>query len=723
MSGDAQWTTESEANWIMIPTDTADRIRKQKEQARIRRARYESAHPKRKHGARSGTPRPKLIDREFVVWDGEGPKDAGYALLGNSLGDEICAPYLRTRDCLDHILRCEESNPDSIHVGFGFNYDVSNILRELPWRNLAALHTHGGTIWGEYELEHIPHKWFKVKRGNVVAKIYDIRSFFAGGLTSVLEEWEIGPWKDSKSTPASVADSNPISTPARPDSETHKVTHVPTMAEMSSMSERQMVTTFKRLRSEFLWKDIDQIKTYMRLELKYTKALMERVRTVFNDAGYLPTSWHGPGALARMAFTRHKVYDAMCVTPPDVQIAARAAFAGGRFELVRAGLFTERIYVADQNSAYPFFATLVPNLNRGKWRRGRNYEPGKFAIYRIRYQSTPDPFRVYPLFQRGNDGSVSWPYRTEGWYWAPEAALVATDPDAEFLEALIFDEDNVNDRPFAFLREYYRRRQFLKRLGNPAEYTFKLIINSIYGQLAQRTGWDKKQWKAPRSHQLEWAGFITSGCRAESYRVALACGDKLISIDTDGVSASCPIPIPAHECGEELGQWKLDEYQEGIFWQSGIYSLKTSTGWTKAKTRGIPKGSYTAEQLIECIRTGEPLRLEKKVFITYGLAGNGRRDDLNTWQTEPHEFVLGGGGKRVHNTRRCNKICDGQIHRLGMLNVLYGPDSNPESRPHYLPWLDRTDRLFAEFKRELDDWTWYDQNHLDPDDEWVRSYT
>lgn len=673
------------SDWVMVETSVAERYRLQAEKARLRRARYEYTHPSRNRGG-SGTPRTPMADKPFIIWDGEGPQDTGYSLLGNSEGMEICYPKLRTEDCLNLIIETEQLYPDAIHIGFGFNYDVSNILWELPWRHFAALHKFGSTIWKDWEIQHIPHKWFKVKHGQVVAKIFDVRSYFSGGLVSVLSEWAIGPWGN----------------------------------EAGYAAERHMVEQFKKRRAEFMFAEIGEIAKYMRLELKYTKLLMEQLRVVFGDAGYLPRSWHGPGALARMALARHHVYDAMAETPIDVRMAAQMAFAGGRFEPCLAGHIKGKVYVADLNSAYPYFATFLPNLNRGTWRRGRNYEPGKFAVYKIRYEGKPDAFGIYPLFRRMGNGNVVWPYRTEGWFWAPEAALVASDKSATFLEALVFDEDDVNDRPFAWLNEYYRRRKILKNAGNPAQWTFKLIINAVYGQLAQRAGWDRKHYSAPKSHQLEWAGFITSGCRARVYAAARKCGDKLVSIDTDGITSLAPIDVDS--VGDSFGQWELDEYDDGIFWQSGIYMLKSGTKWIKAKMRGIPKGSYTAEQLLDAMDKNEPLRLNKKVFITYGLALLGQRDKLNTWQTEPHEFTFGGTGKRFHWARTCRRTCHGGIHRLGMPQLLYGPYSDMESKRHYLPWLDGTERELADTKHLIEDMTLFDQNHLDDDEAWVREY-
>jgi hypothetical protein len=655
------------AEFIMIPTATVLREQEAKQRADLRRARYEHKRPPR-------TNHHKI--KPFCMWDGEGPRDAGYALFGNSLGLEICHPFLDAHECLNLITKTGEQYPDYAHISFGFNYDVSMILGKLPFRHLTALHDFNKTIWEGWELEHIPHKWFRVKRGGVVVKIFDIRSFFAGAYVPALRAFNVG-----------------------------------------TEQELAILEAEKARRSEFLWSEIEEIREYFRLELKLGPLLGEKLRETFSAAGYNLQSWHGPGALARMALRRHKVYHAMAESPPPVKDAARYAFAGGRFEMVQAGHAQEPIFNADIHSAYPAFATGLPNLARGQWRHGREYEPGKFAVYHIRYESKPDPFRLFPLFRRLADSTVVWPYRVEGWYWAPEAELVAGDREAVFIESWVFDEDDSTDRPFAWLGEYYRRRQLLKEVGNAAEYTYKLVINSVYGQLAQRTGWDRVRLRPPRSHQLEWAGYITSACRASVYRAGRECNSLLVSVDTDGIyTTSRPPEVPV---GEALGEWELSRYDDGIFWQSGIYMLKRGDEWVKAKTRGIPKGSYTAEDLLEAIRQDQPLRLTKKVFVTYGLAQS-RPDELNTWVDEPHEFAFGGKGKRLHWPRACARVC-GKLHRLGIPQVLFGPDQDCKSYPHFLPWLANDPAMLSQ-KEIMDSVSVFDANHLSQGDEWVRSY-
>lgn len=653
------------------------------EKERARKRRYESRRPKRSGNRHKTVPN---AERPFIMWDGEGPQDAGYALFGSSDGDEICHPFLSTVECLDLILSCETRNPDAVHIAFGFNYDASMILKDLPWRCLNALKVYCATLWNGYEIEHIPNKWFKVRKDGVTAQIFDIRNFFAGSYVAALESLGVG-------TPAEI----------------------------------QKLTAEKLRRDKFLFAEISDIRQYWKLELRFGPILAEKLRGAFLGAGFDLRSWHGPGALARLAMDKHHVSDAMAVSPVDVQIAARYAFAGGRFEMPRGGHVKGTVYNADLRSAYPGYARQLPNLSRGRWRRGICYEPGKFGVYHIQYRaSIRDPLKPYPLFRRGVDGTVSWTSAVDGWYWAPEAALVAGDNDATFLESWVFDEDDETDRPFAWIEEYYERRALLKRMGNPLELTFKLILNSIYGQLAQRAGWDRKRRRAPRTHQLEWAGYITSACRAAVYTAALGCGDGLISIDTDGVYSMSPVPVVP---GPRLGEWELNEYAEGIFWQSGIYALRTTTrGWEKGRTRGIPKGSYEPAELLDCLARDIPLRLSVNTFIGYGLALNGQQERLNTWIREPHEIIFGGQGKRYHNVPyycargKCNNG-GGGADRSGSAVHHFIPQMeirpDPHSQPHYLPWLDN-DPLTETNKNLVADYQAYNVNDLEPDDEWVR---
>lgn len=610
----------------------------------------------------------------FIFWDGEGPQDTMYSLFGNSEGDEICYPKLKTIDCLNLIIECGTAKPKSIHCWFGGNYDASMILKDLGWRRLRQLFDSASVVWKGYRIGYVPGKWMSVSNGKVTVKIFDVFSFFACSFIKALQKFNIG-------TPEEMA----------------------------------ILTTEKARRSKFLYSEIVEIAKYMRLELKLGVELMNSLRATFQDAGFNVKSWHGPGALARMALNRHHVRDAMAESPTDVKLAAMYAFAGGRFEMVRGGWYDSTIYNADLRSAYPHFARYLPNLARGKWRYTHRYESGKFGVYHIDYHArNRNSGRIYPLFRRLDDGTVTWCADTEGWYWAPEAELVHDDKDATIEEGWVFDEDDETDRPFAWIEEYFRKREFLKSIGSAAEFTFKLIINSVYGQLAQRTGWDKRNRKPPRYHQLEWAGYITSSCRAELYKLARTCGETLVSIDTDGVYASSVLPVHPTT---GLGGWEVSTYTSGVFWQSGIYSLRDDTDWTKTKSRGIPKGDFSGEYLRSLVleSIAKPLILSKNVFNGFRACITGRFDELNTWSEQTIEYKFGGDGKRYHNEYRCPDHCpnrDKGMHEFTLMPVRPGM-----SKPHSLPWVGA--QLPGRLDHEM--MVAFDRNDLDEDDRWVLS--
>lgn len=688
--------------YIELPRAVYERQLAIRTQDRLRRARYLGKHPREDRTneyASNNARREKIatddrLSRLFIFWDGESPQDSGYSFFANSVGYELLHPYLSTEECFQLIMDTALEYPKAIHVSFGFNLDVSFMVKDMPRMQLSALHHYNATIWKDWQIEHIPHKWFSLRNGDVHVKIYDYHTFFPGSYTKALIDFGVG-----------------------------------------TREERARIAQEKARRSEFLWRDIAEIADYCRLELKLGPLLGNALRdALYAGSNYVPKSWHGPGAIARMALERHKVYDAMAKCPAPVRVATQYAFAGGRFEQLIAGHAERTVYEADINSAYPYYAaTLLPNLAKGKWRKGRNYEPGKFGVYHIRYNAEPDRYRLYPLFRRDADKTVCWPNEVDGWYWAPEAELVADDKDAKFKEAWIFDEDDDSDRPFAFLADYYLHRKAADRAGSIAAYTFKILINAIFGQLAQRAGWNREKNMPPKSHQLEWAGTITSACRAAVYRAAIQCGEDLVSIHTDSVQSFRPLDFLA--TGSALGEWKLTKFSEGIFWQSGVYYLREDLGypeglgygWCKAKTRGIPKGAYTPEDLLHSLKAKESLRISKKVFVTYGLADAGQYDKMNTWQLEPHELEFGGTGKRMHQETgiggisHCAEVCSlipgGDLHRLvqydfeGLLNGV-------KSHKHHLPWLDGEDKAISEF----DDMIMFDADHLDPEEEWIREY-
>jgi hypothetical protein len=163
-----------------------------------------------------------------------------------------------------------------------------------------------------------------------------------------------------------------------------------------------------------------------------------------------------------------------------------------------------------------------------------------------------------------------------------------------------------------------------------------------------------------------------------------------------------------------LGQWKTEVYEDGVFWQSGVYGLYRDGEWIKAKTRGIPKGKYKPEDLVRLVAEGaREFVVNQPRFIGYGAAFQGQYEKLNVWVTEPQTYTFGGDGATTHRQRECHKTCDGSgIHRLKnnfpIMSIQEYADGKGthESAPHFLPWEDNSQEMTEHMGTE-DDYTYY----------------
>ncbi len=628
---------------------------------------------KSKDGARGAN-----ATRPFVFWDGEAVQDgAGYCLLGSSAGGELCAPNLSTVDCLDFILQTGADNPRAFHVGFAFDYDVNNILKDVPWVKLIILKHNTVVEWEGYEIRHIPHKSFTVSREGTSVRIDDTFSFFRSSFLRALRKYHIG-----------------------------------------TNDEHRQISDGKTDRPDFQFADIDEkIRPYWQLELKLGTLLMDKIRRMLNDQGIFIGQWHGPGALAAYALRTNKMGQHKKPTPKELSLPTRQAYAGGWFERFKVGVHDGPIYSADINSAYAYGLAKCPSLSHGEWQHIQSPSPSlvhktRLGLFRLRLR--PEGQRAFsafmatshgvpsPLFHRSDHG-MHHPTYTDGWYWGPEAALVERHPDVEFVEAWLFHDDG--SRPFAWVEDMFLQRLALQAANDPGELPLKWILASLYGRSAQRAGWDKRKLLPPRWHQIEWAGYITSLCRSMVFEAAVSSARNggLISIDTDGVLSTTPFGPLQNGIGNQLGRWKLEEYSGIIYVQNGIYWLRGMDGtWKAPKTRGIPSAQIADPEIaIRALRTDGRIHIDRHNFVGYGAAMRGRRDQWRTWRDTAGTIDANFSGNRQHIQRLCRACRAGlsmaeSLHDLAILPV------GGESKPHTLPWLEPADtKLHDELQREL----------------------
>jgi len=207
-----------------------------------------------------------------------------------------------------------------------------------------------------------------------------------------------------------------------------------------------------------------------------------------------------------------------------------------------------------------------------------------------------------------------------------------------------------------------------------------------HGKLAQQIGWEKTEdgkLRIPPYHCLEWAGYVTSHCRAQVYRAAMLAPDDIIAFETDAVFTRVALPV---DMGGGLGQWESTDYSSLAYLKSGMYWATKADGTEVEKTRGINKGTLTREQVIAGIYENDKLPAEQTRFITLGQALHQNFALWRRWITAPKMISPLIWGKRID--------CPWEEYWQketgdGWLETIVGPNEEAEfSHPYTVAWID-----------------------------------
>lgn len=566
---------------------------------------------------------------------------------GYSVSEEISASDLSTEECLEFLIRQEREHPNHIKVAFAFNYDVNMIVKDVDDESLQRLLDGEWVEHGRYRIKWLTSKWFEIRYRGTYTIIYDMFSFFGCSFLTACKQY------------------------------------------LGDDTDLAQVTDGKGKRAVFEWEELDSlILPYMRIELVLMAKLANRLRELLSGIGLDLKSWHGPGAIASELLKVNKVKaHRPDVEPAEIRLAAQYAYAGGRFESYKTGLYEGNVYQYDIRSAYPYALTQCPALT-DEYRIDDNPAQGTpvpvFSLNKVRYYDT-DMVRtgLNPFALRTDSGAIFFPNFVETWVWGVEynAALKWRSQYIELVSTMHFHDDGT--RPFEFIGDLYSQRAQWKREKNPAQLAAKLGMNSVYGKLAQRVNWDEDTNSAPNWHQLRWAGYLTATCRAMVFDAMAQAPGRIISVETDGIFSEVPLDL---DVGPNLGQWDdrtesgNDHYDAIMYVQSGVYFTLEGDNWSTGKTRGFSSNKTHARLALSAVPTLESLVTEQNRF--HGLRGNIGTENWRTWQKHPHIVSWGGNGKRFH-PKACQVCKDGGTWHCTHFSL----PNQVVSAPHPLPWL------------------------------------
>jgi hypothetical protein len=561
------------------------------------------------------------LARPFIGCDGEGIKvrdpatgvvTSRYVLfrMGNR---ELYrgGARLTTPEILQFIVDDPTPDQQCERVGFFFDYDVSNILFDVPsdregnkpsrlehilrvdlkaargdpnpyqfsggytWLTFPGFPVFGVRYTAKNELAVCRRKW-GVKKGKKgepprqgwiavpgsTRTIYDVGANFQTSFLIALDRWGIG-----------------------------REHHAAIDAMKSSRS------TFAEASPE--------VRAYCGIECNLLAEMMTAFRDQCVACGMIPRHYNGPGKLVTAVYRQIGVMTAKRlaeITPPAVLDLSRAAYYGGRFETPWIGDLPETTE-HDICSAYPAAMRDLPCLECGTWIETPpellDREQSVF-VAPVHFTHPADQF-LCGLPIRSKTGRLSWPREGNGVYWSCEirsaqrlgASIKYTGPGWRLEPGPGCVHCGVN----GFVERLFAERV---RVGKGTRgIPIKLMLNSCYGKKAQRVG------SPTYAHPID-AGLITAMTRARLNDAIVLAGDprRVAMIATDGIY-TLNGPIEGLDRGEGLGQWEVKSFpslfivRPGLYWPSGD-AYKPAGGY-KPKTRGI--GVKFLEPLIPAFET------------------------------------------------------------------------------------------------------------------------
>jgi hypothetical protein len=232
---------------------------------------------------------------------------------------------------------------------------------------------------------------------------------------------------------------------------------------------------------------------------------------------------------------------------------------------------------------------MLPDLSRGKWVTGKAALSGAMAGY-FHIQTNVGNVKIAPFAFRTKYGRILFPVgKFEAFVTLAELQMVAGDSNIEYkiLDSWQFVPEGKPRYPFRqFIREQYAKRLALKEKKDPLERAVKVILNSIYGKLAQRTNGVMGNLFCPAI-----AAFVTGYARARLYTFVRQHGldNDVVAFATDSIATRKPVP-DLDSVG--LGEMKLDKHADDALYVSNGY-YRFNGCW---KQRGV---GYDREKKVD----------------------------------------------------------------------------------------------------------------------------
>jgi hypothetical protein len=526
------------------------------------------------------------------------------------VGTELEAKEVST---IDDVLRFigKEKYASSFFFCFNLRYDAEQIIKLLDYKTGLEIYKNrtrkGVEIRKGVFLSYIGSKLMKICTHGHCVTFIDIATFYEGMTLEDASQKFLGKGK------------NPISA--------------------------------KRIGEEkgYYEKNVTGILEYCRVDCLRTLELAKRMQNIIETCkmprGKL--SFRNPISSAKIVELYVKDNYKFPGIPKGVEkfhLCAQESYHGGMFQTFKRGMFNKKLYSYDINSAYPAVMQNLPHWGNGRFDVVKKPGKGEYGWYAVRFDCEWIPFDDFssPYSEEFcfsdlehcstkmlNKKTVMYPKGIrEQWVTKIEYEwMLKHGFYCEFVTGIEWvRESNKYESPFVWIPDVYKRRKEIQKTGDESQYALKIVLNGMYGKLAQsRHGFGQLS-------NFFYASYITAATRLMVAEVAIKYPENIIEIATDSTLLDCMVELPI---SEKLGEWSLKVYERGLLIGSGMRQVWDDKGF-ETHARGITyKRDWNMKEALETCMDKEYYR-----FIGKDSEGKDKKRPIHLGEVLMHTKVL-----------------------------------------------------------------------------------
>jgi len=395
---------------------------------------------------------------------------------------------------------------------------------------------------------------------------------------------------------------------------------------------------------EYWHRVCNAIKKYLRRDCEITKLLGEKLQSdMFNVLGIHPKKYISKANIAENWLytvghipTINKIWK----TKPDVIRYTYRGYYGGRFECLKKGHYEGTIYDYDINSAYPTTMRNLLNINEGEWIRVEQPNTPDMGIYKCEVKIpkcylAPMGIKInQQLLYAQNYTSIFYLNEEEIKIYNPYCNIKVIDGYEFYAKKKVYPFMEPIDKLFEL------KAQNKKYGKHSMEYLIpKILLNSLYGKTVQI---NKNNNTIGKMFNPIYGQRITADTRMKIFLAAIQAGNKLVTIETDGIKTTKPINV---NIGNKKGQWELNLLGELYIVGNGLFEAPGEI----IKKRGIFQKNFALKKITKTAE-GDTYQYKRIKAITMKEAIIQHKytwEDTNIWLEVKKEL-------KVNNDRgRC----------------------------------------------------------------------